>query len=390
MTEQPPRPHFTLAERIKMKRQREAESTEKKPSSDVPVTLKAIDTSLKALDEEDSTIEAFDKYLKEISEDSEKEDDWEEFENDDTQPPLSSEEQQESNVGLDNYEGSLSARSQYFAEIRKRKLLTAEREVELAKIIELREKDPEAAQQARNKLIESNQRLVASIAKRYLWSGLDILELIQEGNIGLMRATEKYDWKKGFRFSTYATWWIRQSIYRGVQVLSREIRMPIHTNEDIKKVKKAEDGLRMDYGRQPTNEEIADKSTLSKARVEKTRKVVRAVSGDKPVAEGKASLFDFMSDNRKSEEEIFDSLDRSDISQTTDSLMSILNYRERFVISKRYGLEDDQEMTLQEIGDALFLSRERVRQIQILAEEKMRKRANHDETLFSTREILEN
>jgi len=382
MTEKNSGQPLSLRERLKIKRQHEAENArEEDVVNTSPLSLTPTDNAL-VLFEEIPDISDFDKTLEDID------DDLEEIEKNDQDLVMFDKKKQKSSLsGLDNYEGDLNADDLYFVEMRKRKLLNAEREVELAKMIEA--DDPEAARQARDELIESNLRLVVSIAKKFRDTGLDQLELIQLGNLGLMRAAEKFDWRKGFRFSTYATYWIKQSIYRGVQDLGRSIRVPVHTMDDFKKVKKAKNKLRDINNSNPTDEEIMEISGLSKPQLLLTKKIVDTVSGYKSVGSGNSVLFDFLSDSRMGEDEIFDTLDRSTISETTQSLMSILNHREKFVISKRYGMEDDQEMTLQEIADALSISRERVRQIQNNAEEKMRRRANRNESLFSTLEILE-
>lgn len=377
-------PRLTLADRLKARRQQNAQiNTEESLNVSRANAQESEISSVLALVEDGNEIEESDDYLKEIDA---SDDELEAIEQEELRIVGENTTQKYRHVTLDDYTGPLNARDMYYAGLG-RPLLKAEREVELAKIIE--SDDLEAAKQARNELIDSNRRLVVSLANRYLWSGMDILDIIQEGNIGLITAADKFDWRKGFRFSTYATWWIRQSINRGIDDRGREIRIPRQQREDIQKIRKAERKLELNLGRVPTLDEVAAETNFSKNKVTSTKNTAKTVSGDKPFGQDKGSLFDFVSDKRKSEEEIFASLDESDMSRTLESLSSDLSSRERYVISKRYGLEDGQQMTLQEVGDLLHLSRERIRQIQELAEKKMRKKAQRDETLYSITEVLE-
>ena len=246
----------------------------------------------------------------------------------------------------------------FLREAGKHALLTAAQEVELAKKIE------RGDLMAKQRMIQSNLRLVVSIAKNYRNQGLPFLDLIQEGTLGLIRAVEKFDWRRGYKFSTYATWWIRQAVARALADKARTIRMPVHIVERMQKMNRAERTLWMELGREPTLEEIAEEASLPVEQAREVKAAARAsASLDQPVGEQEDAVFgDFVAgDDPLPEERVETSLR----SQALAVALQALPDRERQVLVLRYGLVDQEPKTLEEIGKRLGLTRERVRQIEL-------------------------
>ncbi len=254
----------------------------------------------------------------------------------------------------------------YLRDIGKIPLLSSERETELARLL----KDGDEA--ARNELVESNLRLVVSIAKRYVGKGMYILDLIQEGNLGLMKAVEKFDYTKGYKFSTYATWWIRQAITRAIADQARTIRIPVHMVETIHKVSRESRQLLQELGREPTYNEIAARIGISP---EKVREILKAaqdpVSLETPIGEEDDShLGDFIPDNEATAPA--DAATFQLLREQLAGVLSTLTPREELVLKLRFGLDDGRPRTLEEVGREFNITRERIRQIEAKALRKMR------------------
>jgi len=254
----------------------------------------------------------------------------------------------------------------YLKEIGKVNLLSIEEERELARRI------AEGDDAARQKLTEANLRLVVSIAKRYVGRGMQFLDLIQEGNLGLLKAVEKFDLSKECKFSTYATWWIRQAITRAIADQARTIRVPVHMVENINRVVKTSRQLLQDLGREPTTEEIARELEMTPSRVAEIMKIAQdPVSLETPIGEEDDShLGDFIADNEKQQPQ--EAATQTLLKQQLSEVMETLTEREFKVLSLRFGLEDGRPRTLEEVGREFNVTRERIRQIEAKALRKMR------------------
>ena len=282
-------------------------------------------------------------------------------------------ENEEQNIGYDELDISESAGIDdpvraYFKSIGRTKLLSADEEIELGKRIANGDED------AKKKLTEANLRLVVSIAKRYSGRGMHLLDLIQEGNIGLMRAADKFDYSKGFKFSTYATWWIRQSITRSIADQSRTIRIPVHMGDTINKMNRVKRELLVELGMEPNAEQIADRMGIP---VEKVRDIMMAamdpISLETPIGEEEDSkLEDFVQDSTQSVER---TVIQSRLREQVDEVLGKLPEREERVLRLRFGLDDGRERTLEEVGREFNVTRERIRQIEMKALRKLR--VNH-------------
>ena len=246
----------------------------------------------------------------------------------------------------------------FLKDIGKVRLLTAQEEVDLAQRIERGDLD------AKQKMVESNLRLVVSIAKNYRNQGLPFLDLIQEGTLGLVRAAEKFDYRKGFKFSTYATWWIRQAIARALADKARTIRIPVHVVEKLNKIGRAERKLVTELGREPTPEEIAEATGIDPEEVDSIKRSAQApVSLEKPVGDEEESEFgQFIADERAESpyERAAEILTKEALREALENL----SYRERRVLELRYGLGGEHPRTLDEVGRTFNVTRERIRQIE--------------------------
>lgn len=258
----------------------------------------------------------------------------------------------------------------YLREIGKIPLLSAEEELELAKKVVAGEK------RAKDKMAEANMRLVVSIAKRYSGRGLDFLDLIQEGNTGLLRAVEKFDPDKGFKFSTYATWWIRQAITRAIADQARTIRIPVHMVETINKLLRTQRRMTQELNREPSIEELAKELEMEPEKVEYVMKIKQDITSlDAGVGrdgeEEDSVLADFIEDEESDSPE--DSAANQLLKEQVQAILSTLSEREQKIIKMRFGLENGKSHTLEEVGQEFAVTRERIRQIEAKALAKLRK-----------------
>ena len=254
----------------------------------------------------------------------------------------------------------------YLKEIGKVPLLNGDKEIELAKRMEAGDEE------AKKELCEANLRLVVSIAKRYVGRGMLFLDLIQEGNLGLIKAVDKFDWRKGYKFSTYATWWIRQAITRSIADQARTIRIPVHMVETINKLIRISRQLLQEFGREPTPEEIAEEMDIPVEKVREIQKIAQEpVSLETPIGEEEDShLGDFIPD-----EDVPAPADAAAFSMLKEQLVEVLDTltdREQKVLKLRFGLEDGRARTLEEVGRRFEVTRERIRQIEAKALRKLR------------------
>ena len=279
---------------------------------------------------------------------------------------MTGEEEEESPPDEQPREVSTDALQLFLKDIGKVDLLTAAQEVELAKRIERGDHG------AKQEMVEANLRLVVSIAKKYRNQGLPFLDLIQEGTIGLVRAAEKFDYRKGFKFSTYATWWIRQAVARALADKARTIRMPVHVVEKLNKIVRSERKLRAELGREPTSAEIGKDLELSADEVEQIRRSAQTpVSLSKPVGDEEESEFGhFLTDeNQELPDEAAEVTMRK---ETLGKILGTLSSRERAVLELRYGLDGQHPRTLDEVGRTFNVTRERIRQIENQSLKKLR------------------
>lgn len=269
-------------------------------------------------------------------------------------------EQALSDIGLDD------PVKMYLKDIGRVPLLSGDEEVELARRMQ------EGDENAKKRLSEANLRLVVSIAKRYVGRGMLFLDLIQEGNLGLMKAVEKFDYQKGFKFSTYATWWIRQSITRAIADQARTIRIPVHMVETINKLTRVSRLLLQEYGREPTPEEIAEAMEVDVARVREIQKIAQdPVSLETPIGEEEDShLGDFIEDDKT--QTPGDSVTFIMLKEQLLQVLDTLTPREEKVLRLRYGIDDGKTRTLEEVGKEFNVTRERIRQIEAKALRKLR------------------
>jgi RNA polymerase primary sigma factor len=282
----------------------------------------------------------------------------------------------------------------YLREIGRHPLLGADQEVTFAKAIEAGvaaekrlaksngslsaktrsnlESQVAEGERARRAFIESNLRLVVSIARRYQGFGLPLLDLIQDGNVGLLRAVEKYDWRRGFKFSTYATWWIRQGITRGLADRSRTIRLPVHVADIVNRLRRAESDLLADLGRDPTDEELASVLEIDVEQLKSYRQTAMdTVSLSTPVGDdGDSELHDFLAD--EAVDQPLEEAVRTKSAIELRDILGTLSQREQRILELRFGLADGRERTLEQVGKEFNLTRERIRQIEAKAIAKLR------------------
>ena len=258
----------------------------------------------------------------------------------------------------------------YLKDISRIKLLNRDDEKEIGR--KIKEGTKKEAQIAKKKLIQANLRLVISIAKKYTGQGILFMDLVQEGSLGLIKAASRFDYKKGFKFSTYATWWIKQTIIRAIANSSRSIRIPVHMGDKIRNLKKAMIKLSVDLGREPTDEELAQylKTTVKKIKITKESIIKEPISFDTPVAQD-LSLEDYIADTVENAPN--QRIEKIDFKKDINAALNLLNKRERFIILNRFGINNRKTRTLEELGNILGFSKERIRQIEMESLKKLRK-----------------
>ena len=261
-----------------------------------------------------------------------------------------------------------NAMKMYLKEIEEYKMLTASEEIELAKEID------NSIPEAKEKFINANYRLVVSIAKKYRKENVDMLDLIQAGNIGLIKAVEKYDYKKGFKFSTYATWWIKQSITRYIDDCENTIRIPVHLHQRINFIKRKKQELSNELQREPSLDELAEVCDMEPDKIlEILKRDKNVVSLDTPIKEDEdRSLVEFIPSDANLDDVVIHEVEQKNLREKIDELLTGLNDQEQKVLRMRFGLDDDDPKTLEEIGKVFGVTRERIRQIEAKAIRKLR------------------
>jgi RNA polymerase primary sigma factor len=296
------------------------------------------------------------------------------------------EDDKDSGTKLEVYRGAADDSVKiYLQQIGRVKLLSTEEEIDLARRI------AEGDEKAKAKLVQANLRLVVSIAKKYIGRGLSFMDLVQEGNLGLIRAAEKFDYKRGFKFSTYATWWIQQSITRGIADKSRTIRLPVHMIETIGRLKKVMRELSQDSDHVPTKEELAAKMGISLAKLRLVLKATQStISLETPLhtKDEASKIGDFLVD--ESIESPDSRVSQENLVEELEKILEALRPRERDVLKLRFGLNDGNKRTLEEIGQLFGVSRERVRQIETRALNKLRKMCRSNRGVKSLKNYLSN
>jgi len=255
----------------------------------------------------------------------------------------------------------------YLKEISRERLLTKEEEVVLAKQI------AKGSREARRRMTEANLRLVVSIAKKYQNRGMPLLDLIQEGNLGLMRAVEKFDYRRGYKFSTYATWWIRQAVLRSIGDQARTIRLPLHMGDRLNKLMRVTQRLTEGLGRVPTDEELGEELASTKLEVEELRKLARdAVSLETPISDESDTELGHLLEDETAESPV-EAATAADMRRQLDEVLRTLDPRERRVVQLRFGLLDGHQRSLDEIARRLGVNREQVRKMERMALDKLRR-----------------